>query len=325
MSAERKLEILQAVERSPLPVLESLRRIDLPRTTYYRWKNRQAEGGLSARSPYKGRTWNQLLEEEREKVLETALKYPEWSSRELSCHITDYGGFAISEASVYRVLKARGLIQAKDTKRFPAGPEYKVKTKHPNQMWQTDATYLLIKNWGWYFLISILDDFSRKILAWRLQVTMTAESFSEVVELAYERAGVDPRPALLSDRGSALMSKPFSEYLETKGIQHILASPFHPQTNGKIERYHRSCKEVVNLVLWTTPEELQIEIGRFVEHYNARRYHEALGNVTPDDVYYGRRESILKKRAKLRSLTFAKRRRINQNRRESEPANSPLF
>jgi putative transposase len=328
MKAERKLEILQAVENASFPADYSLERIDQPKTTYYRWRQKYRDKGVEGlvdRSPYKGRTWNQVLEEEREKVLETALKYPERSSRELSCFITDYEGFAVSEATVYRILKARGLVKPKDTKRFPAGNEYKVKTKRPNQMWQTDATYMLIKNWGWYYLISVLDDFSRKILAWKLQTTMTAEAFSEVVELAHELAKAnkllaDGEVNLLSDRGAALISQPFSDYLEMKGIRHILASPFHPQTNGKIERYHRSCKEEVNLVLWAKPEELEAEIGRFVEYYNTRRYHEALGNVTPDDVYYGRRESILGKRAKIRLLTFAKRRSINQQRRESELA-----
>jgi transposase InsO family protein len=328
MSADRKLEVLQAVEQSTLPVQECLDRIDMSKSTFYRWKRAYRDGGtqrLVDRSPYKGRAWNQLLDEERDRVVQVALEHPEWSAREVSFHVTDYEGFTISESSVYRILKARGLIKAREVKTFPAGPEYRVKTKRVNQMWQTDATYLLVKNWGWYFLISILDDYSRKILAWRLQKAMTAEAFSEVVELACEHTGMDREEAqkrvrLLSDRGPALISKPFGEYLDAKGIGHILASPFHPQTNGKIERYHRSCKEVVNLVIWTTPDQLDDQIGRFVEHYNTQRYHEALGNVTPDDVYYGRRPSILETRARLKSLTLAKRRRINQKLKESEQA-----
>lgn len=119
--------------------------------------------------------------------------YPEWSPREVSCHITDHCGFTISESSVYRILKAEGLIQEVQQKTFPAGSEYGVKPAWPNQQWQTDATYLLIKNWGWYYLISVLDDFSRKILAWRLQPAMTAGDFSEVVEAACQATGIATR------------------------------------------------------------------------------------------------------------------------------------
>src|SRR5271157_277117 len=287
---------------------------------YYRWKvNLERHGieGLRDRSPFKGRTWNQILPEEEQKILEVADLHPDWLSREVSCNISDNYGFTVSESSVYRILKRFDLVKARDQKTFPAGPEYRVKTKGINEMWQTDASYLLVKNWGWYYMISVLDDFSRKILAWLLQPSMDTDAFSEVIELACEATGMDRLPRghrakLLSDRGSALISKPFDEYLQARGLAHIFASPYHPQTNGKIERYHRSCKEKINQIVWEYPDDLVQEITRFVTYYNTGRYHEALGNVTPDDVYFGRRKAILERRKTLKRETLMRRKEFNQ-------------
>jgi transposase InsO family protein/transposase-like protein len=326
MSARQKIECLRLVESSGLPVADALRHLSIPSSTYYRWLKRFRQvgrDGLQDRSPCSGNVWNQLLPQGQDKIYEIATLYPEWSSREIACFIADSCGFSVSESSVYRLLKKRHLIKPRDRRTFPAATEYRVKTSHPNEQWQTDATYLHAKDWGWYYLISVLDDYSRKILAWKLQTDMTTESFSEVIELACEATGVDQRPKaerprLLSDHGPALISTAFGEYMEARGIGHILAAPYHPQTNGKIERYHRSCKEVVNLVVWETPGELQAEIDRFIRYYNGHRYHEALGNVTPNDVYFGRREGILARRAQLKKTTAANRRERNQTARKGD-------
>lgn len=326
MSPGQKLEVLRAVSGSPLPLHEALARLDVRPSTYYRWRRRFRERGLEGltdASPHAGRggrVWNELLEPERRAILKVALAHPEWSSREISCTITDQGRFSVSESTVYRLLKRRGLVKPRDLKTFPASSEYASKTRAPNELWQTDATYLCIKNWGWYYLISVLDDFSRRILAWRLQPSMDAEAFAEVVELACDETGIgrappETRPQVLSDRGAALISRSFGQYLEAKGLGHIFASPYHPQTNGKIERYHRSAKEQINLVVWETPGQVENEVKKFVAYYNARRYHEALANVTPDDVYFGRRAEILRRRGQLKTRTMHRRRRQNRTRK----------
>jgi putative transposase len=324
MTAQHKLELLRLIAGAGLPTAQTLRHLGLASSTYYRWKQRflrEGREGLRDHSTHRGRVWNQLLPEEREKILEVALLYPERSSREIACSLSDSSGFSVSESTVYRLLRQQHLIKPREQRTFPAGKEYKVKTVYPNEQWQTDATYLHAKNWGWYYLISVLDDYSRRILAWRLQPDMTADAFSEVVELACQATGTasrpkTERPRLLTDNGSALLSAAFGVYLEAKGLGHIVTAPYHPQTNGKIERYHRSCKDVVNLMVWESPEEIATEVDRFVRYYNSQRYHEALGNVTPDDVYFGRRERILARRTRLKHQSLARRKERNGNARK---------
>ena len=123
---------------------------------------------------------------------------------------------------------------------------------------------------------------------------------------------------LLSDNGAGYISQQFNQYLRLVGIRHITASPFHPQTNGKIERYHRTLKGQINQVPYDMPGELKEAIKTFIEYYNYRRYHEGLGNVTPYDVYTGRHIEIIRKRKEVKNRTLEVRRDYNRTARKGE-------
>ena len=173
--------------------------------------------------------------------------------------------------------------------------------------------------WGWYYLISVLDDYSRFILAWDLKRDMTAQSISEVVQRAVEWTGmtqvpVEDRTRLLSDRGPGFLARALEDYLQMLEIRHIYCSPYHPQTNGKLERFHETLKARLNLLVFTSPEALRAAMAEFIEFYKYQRYHEGIGNVTPADVYDGRREGILKRRKEQKQATLESRFRYNLGR-----------
>jgi len=202
-----------------------------------------------------------------------------------------------------------------------ASDEYHTKTTRPHQMWATDASYFKVVGWGYYYLVTVMDDYSRFILGWKLQKDMSANSLIEVVQIAVDATGmtdvpVDNRVRLLSDNGAGYISRAFRDYLNLVGIGHILAAPYHPQTNGKVERYQQSLKKEVNQLPYEIPNELEKAIDDFVDYYNYRRYHKALGNVAPADVLFGRREVILNRRKEVQEQTIIRRRDYNRDLRE---------
>ena len=319
--ASEKLEIIRLVERSHLPVRRTLDKLGIPSTTFYRWYDRYqafGEAGLEDRNSGPGRVWNRIPDDIRQRIVEMALDEPELSPRELAVKFTDEKSYFVSEASVYRLLKAHDLITSPAFVVIKAANEFKDKTTAPNQMWQTDFTYFKIIGWGWFYLSTILDDYSRYIIAWKLCTTMQAKDVTETLKLALEASGCDHarvihKPRLLSDNGSSYISGGLADWLKDQGMKHVRGAPYHPQTQGKIERWHQTLKNRVLLENYYLPGDFECQIGAFVGHYNNHRYHESLGNVTPADTYFGRDTAIIERRNRIKKLTIQNR-RLNHQR-----------
>src|SRR5207245_7803093 len=229
--------LIALVRASPLPHKQVLNQLGLPKSTYYDWCRRGGRRTLALEDrPSRARPpRDRLRPEEVQAVLALARASPELSPRELALRITDASAFSVSESSCYRLLKRHGLVKPAEVLGFAAQKEYYRKTSRPNQMWASDGAYLKVPGWGYYYLVTVLDDYSRFILAWRLQLDMTAGSLIEVVQDAVEKRGItevplSDRTALLSDNGPGYLAHTFAAYLRLLGIRHIVSAPYHPQT-----------------------------------------------------------------------------------------------
>jgi putative transposase len=316
-SASEKLEIIRTVETSPLPVRRTLAQIGIPKSTFYTWLDRYAVGGLDALEDRKAkpkRVWNRIPDQVRQRVIAHALDQSELSPREVAVSFTDREQTFVSEASVYRLLKAEGLITSPAFIVMKAADTFANPTTAINQLWQTDFTYLRVTGWGWYYLSTVLDDFSRYIIAWKLCTTMAAADVTATLDRALQASGLDQlpinqRPRLLSDNGPSYVASDLAEWLDEHGMRHTRGKPYHPMTQGKIERWHLSLKSRILLENYYLPSHLEHAVERFVDHYNHRRYHEALDNLTPADVYFGRGQRIIQMRQEIKQRTIEQRRK----------------
>ena len=319
-SASEKLEIIRLVEESTLPVLRTLEKIGIPHATFYRWYDLYHTGGpeaLEDQQPKPDRVWNRIPDDVRERIIRLALDEPALSPRELAVRFTDTEGYFVSEASVYRLLKAHDLIASPAFIVMKAADEFKDKTTAPNQLWQTDFTYLKVIGWGWFYLSTVLDDFSRYIIAWKLCTTMKAEDVTATLEMALNASGLDRakvlhRPRLLSDNGSSYVSDDLAKWMERHDMAHVRGAPYHPMTQGKIERWHQTLKNRILLENYYLPGDLEAQIEAFVADYNHRRYHESIDNLTPADVYFARGQTILLQRERIKRQTITQRRLQHQ-------------
>ncbi len=323
--ASEKYEIIRLVEDSNLSVRQTLRRLDIHRSTFSNWLQRYQDNGvdgLKDRKPTPTVVWNQIPLDHRAAIIELALDKPALSPRELAARYTDQQAYFVSESTVYRLLKAQDLITSPAYILMRASDQFQHPSKAVNELWQTDFTYFKIIGWGWYYLSTILDDYSRFIVAWRLCTSMSASDVADTLDDALCFTGLDQvkvrhKPRLLTDNGPCYISGELSGYLQENGMTHTRGRPYHPQTQGKIERWHRSMKNQILLNNYYLPGELQEHLQRFITYYNHERYHESLDNLTPADVYYGRGQEILDQRETVKLNTLAMRRKMHYDNRNN--------
>ena len=318
--ASEKLEIIRTVEDSALGINRTLRQLGIPKSTFYHWYDRFLTGGVEAlgdRKPTAPTSWNKIPEEQRQALLEMALEQPALSPRELAVRFTEERQYFVSEATTYRILKAHDLVTSPAWIVLKAADQFDQPTTAINQLWQTDFTYLKVTGWGWYYLSTVMDDYSQYILAWRLCKTMSAREVTATLKEALKVAGLakKQRPKLLSDNGPCYISSELQDWLQAHDLSHIRGKPYHPMTQGKIERWHRSLKNRILLEHYYLPGELEQRIAEFVTDYNTNRYHESLNNLTPEDVWYGRGQAILDERRRLKEKTLKLRKQLYYERK----------
>ena len=235
---KEKYEIIRLVETSEIGVNRTLKEIGLNKSTFYNWYGKYLEGGFDGLAPrHRARNtyWNKIPDKVRSEVVEMALDFPEESCRGVACKMTDQREYYISESSVYRILKSHGLVTAPAFDTMPASKEFKDKTTRVHQMWQTDFTYLKVVGWGWYYLSTILDDYSRYIVHWELCPSMNAEDVKRTVGRALAKTGLpqSQRPRLLSDNGPCYISNELKAFIGKRNMKHIRGQTQPSADTGK--------------------------------------------------------------------------------------------
>lgn len=297
-SAEAKAELLTVVARTRERTGWTLRRIlhqlGLSKARYREWTKRQARAALADRPPVAALEHGVLVEE-KEAVIEYALAHPKDGYRRLAWQMVDADIAYVSPSSVYRILDERDLLAR--WKRSPSSGTPPAKPSRPHERWHTDLMYLRIAD-SWYFLVTVLDAYSRYVVHWELLTTMTAADVRLVIQEALERTGA--KPELISDNGSQFTAAEFKDLVRRFAFAHIRIRWYHPESNGTIERFHRSTREALAGQDLRNLARARDLIAAWVRHYNAERLHAALGYLPPAEFYRGNPAArFAERRAKL--------------------------
>jgi len=242
---------------------------------------------------------------EKEAILAFHAQYPLEGYRRLTFMMVDRDLVAVSPASVYRVLKAAGVLRGWNRQPSRKGTGFQQPLR-PHEHWHVDVSYINIGG-TFYYLCSVLDGCSRYLVHWDLRESMTEREIEIILQAARERFP-EVYPRIISDNGPQFVAKDFKEFIRICGMTHVRTSPYYPQSNGKLERWHQSIKrECIRPGTPLSLDDARRSVGRFVEHYNTVRLHSAIGYVAPCDKLEGRAEAIWTERD--RKLDAARQRR----------------
>lgn len=316
---------MDIVENSGFSNKFALEKLKLNPDRYYRWKRKYKSQGMEGLRNHKSSPKScphKLLEEEREAIIDYALKHPDIRHRKLTYNMQDEEIAFVSPSTVYRVLKSEDLIPEQDYHE-PQEADGKINVSGPDQMYHIDITYIPVNNQHSY-LISVLDGYSRKIIHSELSLTMTAEDMKRVLNKAMFKAGLfekpeDQRPVLVSDNGTQLVANSFKDFLKEWDIKHIRTAVKHPESNGKIEVFHKTIKyeKVYVQEQYKSFYEAKKDIEEFIEYYNSSRLHQGIGFVTPNQKYNGEEEKIKNERKQKHQKAIERRKRLNRKQKSN--------
>ncbi len=265
--------------------------LGVARGKYFRWGQRYGKANEhNALVPRD--TW--LLPEERQAILDFHEQHPLDGYRRLAFMMIDHNVVAVSPSTVYRVLHAAGRLDRWNRRPSKKGTGFQ-QPERAHQHWHIDIAYLNLGGTFYYFC-SVLDGFSRAIVHWEIRPSMTEAEVELILQRARERFP-DAKPRIISDNGPQFIAKDFKEFIRVAGMTHVRISPYYPQSNGKLERFHKTLKsEAIRISAPDTPDAARPLVARFVDYYNGVRLHSAIDYVAPNDMLAGKHDAIIEER-----------------------------
>lgn len=312
-TAAEKAEALALVARTKRrtgwTVRRILRRLGFPKSRYYDWVERARDERLDDLVPGARSSVYEVLPEERETIVAYALAHPRDGYRRLAWMMVDEDVAYVSPSSVYRILDdADALYRWKRSSRSGTPPP---EPRGPNERWHTDLMYLRIED-TWYFLVTVLDAYSRYVVHWDLLTNMTAAEVRLVIHDALRKTGASPE--VVTDNGSQFTAKDFKKLVRDFKLEHIRIRTYHPESNGKVERFHRSTREALDEVEFENLGRAREIIGRWVDFYNTERLHASLDYLPPVEYWAGDPEARNQKRREKLERGRERRAKINRQR-----------